>query len=195
VVNKFKSIDIDGSGTIDKDELYLGVLMVHLELAKYVGPSACQPASRPYVDTLFDSMDVDGNGHLDLDEFSTIMIILCSEITSRVFLQWSMTLMLIPFIAHYLVVAASSFYHLTRFIHPSFIIKYEEWTSELHEVGTRMISLLNLETFTSCLYTLLPNKVLIASSILTILLVPWLIDKSEHFFLSVGSKMRSNNKF
>jgi hypothetical protein len=183
VIESFKNIDKDQSGTIDKNELYQGVLMVHLQLAKYFGASACQPASREYVDSLFDSLDVDSSGQLDVDEFSQIMIILCSEITSRVLLQWSTTLMIIPFIAHYLVVTISQMYCFGRFIYPSLILKYEAWTLELHDVGFQMLSLFKLETIASCLYTLLPNAVLITTSILSILLVPLLLEKSEHFFL------------
>lgn len=185
MIEKFKNIDKDGSGSIDKDELYLGVLLVHLELAKYVGASACQPASRQYVDTLFDSLDVDSNGYLDLDEFSNVMIILCSEITSRVLLQWSMTLMIIPFIAHYLVASMSTMYSIARFIHPSFLVPLEAWILELQAVGLRILSLFKLEAISSFVYILLPNTVLITTTILSILLVPWLIGKSEHFFLSL----------
>lgn len=36
----FKACDRDNTGSINEDELYTGVLMVHLTLAKYAGKSA-----------------------------------------------------------------------------------------------------------------------------------------------------------
>jgi len=38
MIKIFKALDLDNSGTLTPDELYAGVLMIHLELAKYVGP-------------------------------------------------------------------------------------------------------------------------------------------------------------
>merc|ERR1719491_679434 len=38
----FKDIDTDKSNNIDKDELYKGVLLIHLQLAMYAGPAACR---------------------------------------------------------------------------------------------------------------------------------------------------------
>ena len=37
----FKSMDEDGHGSITKDELYAGVLMIHLKVAKFAGSAAC----------------------------------------------------------------------------------------------------------------------------------------------------------
>ena len=37
----FKVCDQNGSGRINKTELYTGMLLVYLNLAKYVGPAAC----------------------------------------------------------------------------------------------------------------------------------------------------------
>jgi len=37
----FDICDSDGTGEIDKTELYAGLLLVHINLAKYAGPAAC----------------------------------------------------------------------------------------------------------------------------------------------------------
>ena len=37
----FESMDIANKGEIDKVELYAGLLMIHLTIAKYAGPAAC----------------------------------------------------------------------------------------------------------------------------------------------------------
>jgi hypothetical protein len=37
----FQDCDTSMSGEVDKNELYAGLLMVHLKLAKYAGPAAC----------------------------------------------------------------------------------------------------------------------------------------------------------
>lgn len=34
-------MDIANKGEIDKVELYAGLLMIHLKIAKYAGPAAC----------------------------------------------------------------------------------------------------------------------------------------------------------
>jgi hypothetical protein len=37
----FQDMDFEGNGQVDKNELYMGLLMVHLKLAKCAGPAAC----------------------------------------------------------------------------------------------------------------------------------------------------------
>ena len=41
VTKAFKDIDTTKSGEVDKQELYAGLLMVHLKLAKFAGAAAC----------------------------------------------------------------------------------------------------------------------------------------------------------
>jgi len=53
----FTSLDTDSSNCLSRDELYSGVLLLHIELAKYVGPAACKPPSRAVVDELFVMFD------------------------------------------------------------------------------------------------------------------------------------------
>jgi len=92
----FKTIDADGSGQVDKKELYTGLLMIHLKLATYAGPAACRPATREYCEKIFDEMDVDKSGELDRSEFEEVMQIVCAQVFTRVSIQWTMTLMIVP---------------------------------------------------------------------------------------------------
>ena len=92
----FKTIDADGSGQVDKKELYTGLLMIHLKLATYAGPAACRPATREYCEKIFDEMDVDKSGELDRGEFEEVMQIVCAQVFTRVSIQWTMTLMIVP---------------------------------------------------------------------------------------------------
>ena len=93
----FKSLDIDNSKTLSPDELYAGVLLIHLELAKYFGAAACKPPSREQVNDLFWEFDGDDSETLDADEFCSLSVILLSNILGRIAFQVCMTLMLVPF--------------------------------------------------------------------------------------------------
>mmetsp|Transcript_9096 Transcript_9096/g.18384 ORF Transcript_9096/g.18384 Transcript_9096/m.18384 type:complete len:239 (-) Transcript_9096:52-768(-) len=104
----FNSLDTDGSGTLSPDELYSGVLMIHLELAKYVGPAACKPPSRRVVGDLFWEFDADDSGTLDKDEFCNLTIILLSNIMGRILFQFSMTIALVPFLAPRILIRINS---------------------------------------------------------------------------------------
>jgi len=79
------------------------MLMIHLKLATYAGPAACRPATREYCEKIFDRMDVDHSGELDREEFEEVMQIVCAQVFSRVIIQWSMTLMVVPMIAQLII--------------------------------------------------------------------------------------------
>jgi hypothetical protein len=95
----FVELDTDKSGTLDSEELYSGVLLLHLELAKYLGPAACKPPSRELVANMFRFFDADKSNNLDAGEFSNLMIILLSNVMGRVLFQFSMTIALVPLAA------------------------------------------------------------------------------------------------
>mmetsp|Transcript_21521 Transcript_21521/g.26624 ORF Transcript_21521/g.26624 Transcript_21521/m.26624 type:complete len:215 (-) Transcript_21521:32-676(-) len=97
----FDVVDTDKSGDVDKKELYAGLLLIHINLATYAGPAACKPMTREMVDEVFDKMDVDSSGTLNRGEFQEVMMILCSQIFSRVIMQWSLTLLIVPMVAQY----------------------------------------------------------------------------------------------
>ena len=95
----FDAIDSDGSGQIDEKELYAGLLLIHLQLGMYAGPAACRPLSREQVHIVFIKMDTDHSGTLNVLEFQAIMSVLFSNVLLRVIVQWSMTLMIVPWLA------------------------------------------------------------------------------------------------
>jgi Ca2+-binding protein (EF-Hand superfamily) len=99
----FDVVDVDKSGKICKKELYAGLILVHLKLAAYIGSAACRPASREYVEEIFDKLDVDKNGFLSRKEFRVAMMMFCSQVVSRVILQICMTLVIVPFLAKYVL--------------------------------------------------------------------------------------------
>jgi len=99
VDNIFVSIDTDNSGEVDKKELYAGLILIHLRLAAYVGPAACRPATKEYVEEIFELLDVDDSGELNREEFGTVMALLVSQITTRVLLYLIFPLIIIPFAA------------------------------------------------------------------------------------------------
>jgi Ca2+-binding EF-hand superfamily protein len=83
----FDAIDTDGSGCVDEKELYSGLLLIHLKLGCYAGPAACRPVDRQRVHDVFLKMDVDQSGSLDREEFLHVMMILCSNVFTRVMVQ------------------------------------------------------------------------------------------------------------
>lgn len=83
----FDVIDTDGSGSVDEKELYSGLLLIHLKLGCYAGPAACRPVDRQRVHDIFRKMDVDQSGSLDRDEFLQVMMVLCSNVLTRVMVQ------------------------------------------------------------------------------------------------------------
>lgn len=94
----FGVCDRNQSGEINKTELYAGLVLVHLNLAKYVGPAACFPPSRDTVDKLFDASDDDNSGGIDENEFTQIMIVLCSEITGRIITYYTILILAVPYL-------------------------------------------------------------------------------------------------
>jgi hypothetical protein len=99
----YEGIDSDQSGQIDEKELYAGLLLIHLQLGMYAGPAACRPLSRDQVHAIFIKMDNDGNGTLNETEFQQIMSVLFSNVLLRVIVQWTMTLMIVPWLAQFIL--------------------------------------------------------------------------------------------
>ncbi|KAL7539448.1 hypothetical protein ACHAXR_009331, partial [Thalassiosira sp. AJA248-18] len=75
----FAVIDADDSGDVTLEELYAGLLLIHLKMAIYVGAPACRPASKEYVTEIFHLLDTDNSGTLSKEEFTTVMKILYSQ--------------------------------------------------------------------------------------------------------------------
>ena len=100
IVSKaFDVCDDAGDGTIDATELYVAVLLVHLNLAKFAGPAACYPPSRGVCRRLFQIADRDGSGGVDRDEFHDIAGILCAQILSRMMVYYLLLILCVPILA------------------------------------------------------------------------------------------------
>jgi len=118
----FKTCDTSDSGEVSKGELYTGLLMVYLKIAKYAGPAACYPPTREVVETLFDTCDVDQSGLVNEDEFVMIMVVLTSQLTWRILTFYALIIMLVPYIIMWTlqlldtVGADDSFLRLDRFL-------------------------------------------------------------------------------
>lgn len=95
----FDQVDADGSGEVDEQELYSGLLLIHLKLGQYAGPAACKPISRDQTTILFAKFDVDGNGTLSKDEFDAVMVVLFGNALLRVAFQYGCTIVLVPLLA------------------------------------------------------------------------------------------------
>ena len=94
----FEVCDADQSGKIDEKAFYAGLLLVHLNLAKYVGVASCFPPNRTQVAELFELADQDQTGLLNKQEFSDAVAVCCARITSRIFIYYTIILMAIPFL-------------------------------------------------------------------------------------------------
>ena len=103
VIKTFNDIDTDNSGTIDREELYTGLLLIHLKLATYVGPAATKILSREQVYAIFDTLDIDSTGTLDEKQFVYVMTILCSQIASRIAITTGLTLFAIPYMTRFVM--------------------------------------------------------------------------------------------
>mmetsp|Transcript_31933 Transcript_31933/g.52698 ORF Transcript_31933/g.52698 Transcript_31933/m.52698 type:complete len:231 (-) Transcript_31933:933-1625(-) len=95
----FSICDGNHTGAINATELYAGVLLVHLNLAKYAGAAACYPATRQAVDQLFLASDDDNSGGVDEAEFMNIMIITAASISSRILTYYAFLIVLVPYLA------------------------------------------------------------------------------------------------
>jgi len=97
VESTFKSMDRTGNGHVSKDELYAGLLLVHLKLAKFAGAAACYPPGKSICDDLFDAADHNQSGGIDKDEFVAIMGVCCAQILSRMMFYYLILLLFVPY--------------------------------------------------------------------------------------------------
>jgi hypothetical protein len=100
----FVQCDVSGNGKLTKTEMYSGILLVHLELAKYAGAAACYPPTKAVIDQLFDASDDDTSGFIDEDEFIKIMVICCAQIASRIVVYFAILVFLANVLAKYIII-------------------------------------------------------------------------------------------
>ena len=182
-------MDLDNSGSIDKKEMYAALLLIHLNLATYMGPAACKPPTRKYVDSIFDNLDVNKSGALEREEFASAMAILCSEITTRVFIQWSMMLMIVPFVSKMILYSFIDLIWTVRVVWWK-IDQYESITEYIEAFAARaadivlnmMPSKVQQVLATIPMDTISSIPLTIVSSLLGSILVPYLIFKCDEAF-------------
>lgn len=95
----FTACDTSKSGDVSKSELYVGLLSVHITLARYAGPAACFPPSREVSDQLFEAADVDNSGGISKTEFENILMVLCAQILSRMMVYYGVLILFVPWFA------------------------------------------------------------------------------------------------
>lgn len=194
----FESTDLDKSGCVDENELYLGLLLVHLELGMHLGPAACKPLDRERCQALFRKMDADNSGTLDKVQFQNAMMFLFGNVLLRVVVHLAATVILVPMVAQY---AYNWIYYIGEHVYEMLPTLDEHsllvnWT----EVALEAV----LEFFLQCLpgsFLLIVNElndilnssvwgtlpVTLISSVLGMAVVPWMIFKIDEFFQWLAS--------
>jgi hypothetical protein len=99
----FDVCDHDKNGKVYKEDLYTGVLLVHLHLAKYFGIAAANPLNRTQVEDIFERIDVDERGWVDFTAFQDIVVLSTVNIGSRILVYYAMLMALAPFLTSRLV--------------------------------------------------------------------------------------------
>lgn len=99
VSKTFDDMDDSGDGVVDEAELYSGLLLVHLKLSKYAGPSATFPPDRDTCERLFQAADLNNSGGLDRNQFHWVMSVLSAEIFFRMFVHYVVMILCVPVLA------------------------------------------------------------------------------------------------
>ena len=186
VQSTFIAMDTNHSNTVSCDELYAGMLLMHLHMAIYVGASACKPASRDYVNEIFILLDVNNSGVLELEEFKSGMKILYSQVFTRIVVQWSLTLLIVPIISEWMIDCCNNnpYIHFLRdvdifnTIHQSL---FQAWTKLISYMPRHTISAYALHKISATVWKRLPLTLIM--SIQTSLILPYLLSHVENLFL------------
>lgn len=80
-----------------KADLYVGILMVHIKLAKLAGASATFPPERETINQLFDACDTNGSGGINREEFDIFLSASSAQIFGRIFVNLFTYLFVIPY--------------------------------------------------------------------------------------------------
>mmetsp|Transcript_10986 Transcript_10986/g.23266 ORF Transcript_10986/g.23266 Transcript_10986/m.23266 type:complete len:211 (+) Transcript_10986:201-833(+) len=99
----FDHIDDNGNGVIEKDELYAGVLLMHIKLAKHAGPAACYPPTKKTCDHLVENANRDHSAGIDKTEFLWIAEVMAADLLSRVVVYYLVLTFAIPFVVGLIV--------------------------------------------------------------------------------------------
>jgi hypothetical protein len=94
----FEECDMKKTGMISKNDFYAGMLLVHVQLAKYVGSAACFPPTRTVCDKIFEACDEDDSGTIDEQEFNQCMVVCCAQISSRIAVYYAVIILFVPYL-------------------------------------------------------------------------------------------------
>ena len=193
-------------------ELYSGLLLIHLKLGSYAGPAACRPVARERVHDLFLMRDLDNSGTLDRDEFGEVIAVLCGNVFTRVFAQWSLTLIIVPMVAKLLLDGVVSFVSfccdaLTNLegydaMQAAFLTQcnqtggwlYEKFPAFLIKAGSTLASRIQgiVDVIPDSVWSTIP--VTLVSCILGCLAVPYIIFKIDDFFQALAERKTTKSK-
>jgi len=95
----FRKTDIDGTGTLNKTELVVAVLLLYSFLNRRFPGKNHKPPSTEVILKMFDSHDVDKTGAMSEAEFISFAQDICVELVPRVFLQMVGSVAVAPFVA------------------------------------------------------------------------------------------------
>eukprot|EP00547_Thalassionema_nitzschioides_P004382 CAMPEP_0194200360 /NCGR_PEP_ID=MMETSP0156-20130528/994_1 /TAXON_ID=33649 /ORGANISM="Thalassionema nitzschioides, Strain L26-B" /LENGTH=302 /DNA_ID=CAMNT_0038925341 /DNA_START=80 /DNA_END=988 /DNA_ORIENTATION=+ len=200
----FEAVDVDGSGCVDEKELYSGLLLIHLKLGTYAGPAACKPVDRERVHDIFVKRDADGSGSLDKLEFREVMSVLCGNVLTRVVVQWSLTLMIVPLVAQVLL---DGFVWGFAFVWDQImeidqIDNLEDTVAcQIHAYSDRILEhvpdfVIQIGTRFKVVLDMIPDSVwdsipvTLISCVLGCLVVPYIIFKIDDFFQSLAENKK-----
>jgi hypothetical protein len=82
-----------------KSDLYAGLLLVHVKLAKVAGSAATFPPDRSAVDKMFDACDTTKSGGINRKEFDIILSVSCAQVFGRILINWLTMIFVIPYYA------------------------------------------------------------------------------------------------
>lgn len=82
---------------VGKQDLYAGILMVHIKLAKLTGVSATFPPAQETVYQLFDECDTTGSGGITREEFDIFLSASSVGIFGRIFINLITYIFVIPY--------------------------------------------------------------------------------------------------
>lgn len=199
--NAFHMVDADGSGEVDEQELYSGLLLIHLKLGTSLGPAACKPISREQCKTMFEKVDVDHSGTLDRSEFDAVMMVLFGNALLRVAFQYSCTIILVPLLAQQILTAVqmsiSTIYH--------YVSTLIEDNTQVDEFGSLVWDKIvattptALDNFMESAYNLLQKvppsvwnalPLTLTSTLLSMMLIPWSLMRIDDYFQSLAEKKK-----
>lgn len=101
--DSFDTCDGDHSGSLSYDEVWAGVLLAHVHLARYCGIAALYPPSRDQVVEFCQAVDPKDRQKVGRTEFRDIVALTLAHLMSRIFLYYGMLVFLVPFVASRIV--------------------------------------------------------------------------------------------